>query len=239
MSESTKTVSLRYTVSRKEAQANVGISPKQLRDWQEARIFTPALGAGSRRFTELDVQRLEFLKRLLVTIGLPLKTVQALLRPFSDDSGRPKDAGNPNLRFRFLDIRERALVSWWDGIVLLLRAAGKAFLGDRRQPVLIKMLETWLLTLAAARFYGLARTHRDVGVYQAARDELFEQLRRMDRVARCDLVEDPRDEKRLLAVLSPSLPNDPDLTQEQLDELWRERKRLLEPLLRDSDEVPF
>ena len=71
--QSTKSISLRFTVERDEAREAVGITPKQLRNWQEAGLFSPELGKGSRRFTESDVENLKFLRRLLLSSASPFQ----------------------------------------------------------------------------------------------------------------------------------------------------------------------
>ena len=53
--------SLQFTVQRDQAREALGVTPKQLRTWQEEGLFSPQLGKGSQRFTESDVNRLRFL----------------------------------------------------------------------------------------------------------------------------------------------------------------------------------
>ncbi len=202
---------------RDDALEDAGITPKQLRTWREAGLFTAELGPNTRKFTEKDIRTLRFLKRLIVGLGLPIQTVQQLTR---------QDLPSPYtipLAFTYLNVKTGRLVR--------PRTALQEMMELYAATQNLALLEEWLLTVALRCFEEIGRTHRSPKVYEAKRDELLERVRRMDLVARAQNPEDDYDvdeEGNVVAVpprFVPGVPGDPDPTFSLLQQLAEERSR--------------
>ena len=82
------------------------------------------VGKGSQRFTESDVDRLKFLRRLLLEVGLPVSTVKELYARFYHGPVTPQDRktfrekrltelpSNPEEEFVFPDLRSKRLADY-------------------------------------------------------------------------------------------------------------------------------
>jgi DNA-binding transcriptional MerR regulator len=235
-----KPKTLRFTVPRDEAREAVGISPKQLRTWQEQGLFSPELGKGSQRFTESDVERLKFLARLVLELGLPTPTIKDLYARFYhgpvsreeqrqyEKKGLTQLPSAPAKVFTFLDLQAKRLCSYGQAFLAIrdamARSPGNAFQQN--------FVESRLMTLMAIRA-SMIRTGNP-GVYKAELDALIDRLRSAALAARVERVT-PWDDDTTLK-LATQLPDDPELTQEELRDL---RQAHVERMGYDPDEPPF
>jgi hypothetical protein len=106
-----KSISRPLTLSRKEALAEAGVTPGQDAAWREARIFSPELpveGERIRRYTELDVINLRWLKHLCDSdhLGLPIEVVAKLMQEFADNADTYDSDWS---QCRYIDIHTLAL----------------------------------------------------------------------------------------------------------------------------------
>jgi DNA-binding transcriptional MerR regulator len=195
---------------------DAGITAKQLRTWREAGLFAAELGPNKRKFTETDIEKLKFLKQLIVGLGLPIATVQQLVQDLPSQRSIP--AG-----FRYLDVKSGKLVR--------PSTALRELIGIYANSEDFEKLEVWLLTLAARCFEQIKWAYPSAKVYEARRDELLDRLRRADLVARAEAPEDDfdEDEDGTVVVIEkpprfvPSLSGDPDPAPDLMEQLVRER----------------
>ncbi len=237
VSEREQPKALRFTVPRDEVRQAVGITPKQLRSWQEAGIFTPELGKGSQRFTEYDVERLKFLKLLILDLGLPVSTAQQLLTPFVEpvislaERSRKIRQGlryfprKPLNSPFFLLLNEKRLLQYDQAFDVLRDWIRDANLTEDGKD----LVETWLLALVGIRVRYFNK--KSSSTYQSELDALVEKIRRADMAARVEVHDNPNVEERCEWVLAPRLRDDPDPPQEELGRLHKDHiTRVGEPL---------
>ena len=205
-----------------DALEDAGITPKQLRTWREEGLFTPELGLGTRYFTEGDVEQLRFLRRLIDELGLRIETVKQLLDGLGE---RERALTRRPDAFVFLDLPTRRLLTRFSALHKLLTEAKHELESGSGQD---RMAEDWLLDVMLIRLHrlsvsGLSGSHP--GVYEAARDALLAQLKRMDLVARVH----PRYtvDGETYYVIDPPLATDPELNADELEELYKEQERRL------------
>lgn len=203
---------------REDTLEDAGITPKQLRTWREAGLFTAELGPNTRKFTETDIATLKLLKQLIVRLGLPIQTVQQLVQDLPAPYTIP-------LGFTYLNVRT--------GTLERPRTALQAMTNLYASNASFDKLEDWLLTLALQCFEHIKSTYRSPKVYEAKRDELLERIRRMDLAARAEDPEDALDEDAegnpvwRAPQFLPSIDGDPEPSTEFIEQLARERSRRL------------
>ena len=196
----------------------VGITRRQLTYWKKEELIWFDLDDG-KRFTRFDLYRLHALKRLIVDYKLSIDTVKRLMG----------DTPRVNwMNGRFIDLEEGRLLEDTDLPIAFLDQVAL-------QPTGID--EHLLLSLV---FLQLRSYRKHIpAVYQALRDELFQQLRQMDYMARIrhDVFPQPEPDdnamtgevpaERHIYSLSPSLPDDPTFNQEALLGFVKRRQHLL------------
>ncbi len=202
---------------------DVDITPKQLRTWREAGLFTAELGPNTRKFTETDIATLKLLKQLIVRLGLPIQSVQQMMQ------GLPSSNTTP-LGFTYLNVRTGKLVQ--------PRTALQEMTNLYASNASLDKLEDWLLTLALQCFELIKSTYPLAKVYEAKREELLERLRRMDLATRAEDPEDAYDEDEdgrpvgRAAQFWPSTAGDPEPTYELMKQLVWDRSKRLEGIRR-------
>ena len=200
---------------------DAGITAKQLRTWREAGLFTAELGPNTRKFTEMDIANLKFLKQLIVGLGLRIETVQHMLQ------GEPSPYAKTPLAFTYLNVQTGKLVRQQTALFELARL----YAGTEN----LAKVEEWLLTLALRCFEQFKQAYPSPKVYEAKRDELLERLRRVDLAARAQDSEEDYEEDaegNMIAVTEPpqfvpNLSGDPEPTPDLVQKLARERDRRL------------
>jgi DNA-binding transcriptional MerR regulator len=225
-----KPKSLQFTVQREEAREAVGITPKQLRIWQEEGLFIPELGKGSQRFTEADVQRLTFLRRLILELGLPVSTVKELYASFYqgsvswpdqrayEEQGMTALPAAPENYFQFLDLRAKKLINF-SSAFLSMR---DALVRDAKYPSVKEFTEEKLKILMAIRASQIQSITPTI--YLAELEALLERLREVALAARVQ-AEIPWEHDENSWFIHPSMPDDPDLSQDELEKLWHDHHK--------------
>jgi DNA-binding transcriptional MerR regulator len=210
---------------RKEALEDAGISSRQESHWRSAGLFEPH---AKGRYTEQDIRRLFWLKRLLDEsdpeapgLGLPVATVRALIHPipkrrhlvYISDDPADHDPADQLLGYRFIDTLTRKLLRTRDVLPWFVASAGK------------HRLEEWLFKFVLWKFEQLTFESSDPEIYAAQRKRLFERFKQMDLVARA-----ARANSFAPGELSPALPDDPKLSPEEVEALVEQRNSLLKEI---------
>lgn len=177
--------------------ASVGITKRQLNYWRKAGLFHPELEGGDK-FTSDDTMQLYLLKALIVELGLPISTVQKLM-----PTGRTFRVFRNNT---YIDIHNIRLVT--PGYAMGELMAQTVYEADQDQ------LLNWFKAIAAELLFKY-RASSSPSVYVTRKQELEGTLRKADQFLRIH-----RDEGGY--VLQPAYPGDPELTQDELQELDHE-----------------
>lgn len=207
-----------------------GVSERQLRYWRSKGLFVPELGRGTKFFTGSDIQQLRLLKKLIVDLNLSIETVQRLVQ--SVEYPWPRFASYLN----FLDLTTMHLVPTSDAFT-------GALANLLRSNISQQGLERYVSRMMLVAFLRMKRRHSGAGVYQVQRDELLEKIKAMDVMARAEEIE--RYDKlgdfyNAGWQLNPQLPNDPQMSQVEIEELVSKRRALLQGIEEDEfDSVPF
>lgn len=176
---------------------SIGITKRQLNYWRKAGLFHPELEGGDK-FTSDDTLQLYFLKALIVELGLPISTVKKLM-----PRGRTFRVFRNN---SYIDIRKIRLVTPSYAMGELM--AQTVYESDQDQ------LLSWFRAIAAELLHKY-RASSSPSVYVTRKQELEATLRKADQFLRIH-----RDEGGY--VLKPAYPSDPELSQDELQELDQE-----------------
>lgn len=188
----------------------VGITRRQLSYWRKNELFKPEFGPKAKFFTPRDIQRLEFLKRLIDDLGLPIAIVRRLVAPYDDDEFELAEWNT------FLDVENGVLVNCWGALDSLIATA---VAGE-----VIQAVEEWFLTLGLHLLHWTAQSSRSWDIYEARRKELLDRLDRMDRAARIERLD--IDEHQF----SPRHPDELVPGPDEAELLIDERERRLTPV---------
>jgi DNA-binding transcriptional MerR regulator len=196
--------------TRKDALEEAGITARQESYWRKAGLFTPELGGG--RYSEQDIQRLRLIKRLVEVMGVKVSVAQRLIESMSANR---RAQSQEWLYARYIDVVRLTFVDPHLTISSLIEEVSRT--DDT------SVIEKWLLHLAYLRFRQLARTDRSPELYQVRRNLLVKEIMRLDQVARA--VYD-RDENGERVYMSPTLPEDADLTENWIYHLAQQAEEL-------------
>jgi DNA-binding transcriptional MerR regulator len=194
---------------------DIGITRRQLGHWRKSGLFDPELGPTTKYFTEDDTEHLEFLKRLIVDLKLPVGTVKELI---ASTEGKRKGRKSATPRYStFIDIEKVRLMQPVD--------ATNQMIADTFASTHPVDIEKWFSAIALQAFRNRARTSKSSVVYEAHMKAVFDQLSRIDLMARLDNTYEPETGEPLF-YFAPARESDPVLTNEEAERLAEERERL-------------
>lgn len=192
-----------------DTQEEVGISRRQLNYWREKGLITPELGEDAKRFTAADIQRLKFIRFLIVDRSLPLEVVKRLLAEVP-----PRFNANPYF-YRYLDLTSGHLRNTRQVFDGLWEEFGARCSEDEAVQKLYDM--------ALLVFRILLTQHRGIGAYTEHRDRVLRAIDEMEFTARVELDADADingDFKpKGIVVRHPSLDDEEVVLQRDL-KLW-------------------
>ncbi|MDQ3549278.1 MAG: helix-turn-helix domain-containing protein [Chloroflexota bacterium] len=218
-----RTVTLRRRpyFSRQDALELAGVTSRQESYWRKQGLFQQD---DLRRYFETDVEQLKMLKRLIVDLGMPIDTVKQLLggRPYPDAVVR----WNRLNGYRYIDTEKMAFVKS-DATLAAVLADLVSQISDvtaeraeaERAEALV---DEWLHRLMLLRFLQFRRDDQTPEVYRARRERLITSLQHMDLVARADFDIETAPGEELVG-MSPPLPDDPEFSGQELEQLSLER----------------
>jgi DNA-binding transcriptional MerR regulator len=180
---------------------DVGISPRQLSYWRQKGLFTPELGDRPKGYTARDTEQLRVLKRLVVDLKLPIETVLMFYAKLEADYGVRR-----LVFFPFVDLETGELIPREQALTDELDSLDDAGAQE-------------MATLLIFRVFESAAKSKHRRGYEAVKKNLTEKIQRAELAARTRPGFDGLS-------LNPSLPGDPDLSQEELAELQNEAEEL-------------
>lgn len=185
-----------------DTQEEVGISRRQLNYWREKGLITPELGEDAKRFTAADIQRLKFIRFLIVDRSLPVEVVKQLLAEVA-----PRFNANPHF-YRYLDLTSGHLRNTRQVYEDLWEEFGARCSEDEAVEKLYDM--------ALLVFRILLTQHRGTAAYTEHRDRVLRVIDEMEFMARVELVVDHDFEPKDIVVRHPSLDDEEVVLQRDL-----------------------
>ncbi len=175
---------------------DVEISARQLTYWRKEGLFSPELGERTRRYTQDDIDQLKTLKRLIVDLKLPVEAVRGIHARMEEEGFRRDDPTN----FPFLSLRT--------GHLVLPSELQTTILNNLKWPHSTNLA----IALIFRRLHGMAKAN-NARYYEGVVKDLLERIQDLEPAARVTRV-DGRWQLR------PQLEHDPQLSEEEFEDLF-------------------
>jgi DNA-binding transcriptional MerR regulator len=195
-----------------DATEALGITPRQLRYWEESDLLKPELGRN--RYTEQDLARLRVIKRLVVDEGFPVDVVRKLFERQLWDGEHFDDVTHDRVRSGdltnlVLDLDSGSLVQRDE----MFERLWHEFLAKAEE----RNLETHLEQLILLYFRQILRQSRTTARYVGHVEELRSRVEELSRVARLEPVyaDDDKGPGPITGIrLHPLLPGETDESED-------------------------